>query len=442
MNASPTAPPLRVERIRVTRRNLSLSVTGTRIPTDRRHCTGVSLPLNGVERAVHCRPSGSWGSAMPVRPFAPHATVDPYPGHRRLLRRSSPYHEPDLDAWVVTRHSDILDILRNPRVFLSSGKTGVDDPSRIIILVNDDPPRHTERRALVQRPMTRRLNDDLDTWIERRVDQLLDAVDPGNVEAMGDFAVGLPVSVITHLLGIPDEDSHRFMRMRSPQRGQTQQEREAEFTAIVGYLRRLVAERRRDPRDDLISEVLAHDRHGPSLQEWEIIGLCITLLVAGNETTSNLIANSLNVLAADPDLWRRLRDQRELVPVFIEEMVRWQSPTQTIFRTTTEATEIGGTRLPAGSVVALGVGAANRDPRVFDHADVMDLERDVRDHLGFGSGAHYCIGAPFSRLETEKLLGAMLDRYDRIEPGERKAQRQNASPFLYGFRHLPLVFRG
>lgn len=124
---------------------------------------------------------------MPVRPFAPHATVDPYPGHRRLLRRSSPYHEPDLGAWVVTRHSDILDILRNPRVFSSSGKTGVDDPSRIIILVNDDPPRHTERRALVQRPMTRRLNDDLDAWIERRVDQLLDAVDPGNVEAMGDF---------------------------------------------------------------------------------------------------------------------------------------------------------------------------------------------------------------------------------------------------------------
>ncbi|MCY3648065.1 MAG: cytochrome P450 [Chloroflexi bacterium] len=378
---------------------------------------------------------------MPVRPFAPHATVDPYPGHRRLLRRSSPYHEPDLGAWVVTRHSDIVDILRNPRVFSSSGKTGVDDPSRIIILVNDDPPRHTERRALVQRPMTRRLNHDLDAWIERCVDDLLDAVDPGNVEAMGDFAVGLPVSVITHLLGIPDEDSHRFMRMRSPQRGQTQQEREAEFTAIVGYLRRLVAERRRDPRDDLISEVLAHDRHGPSLQEWEIVGLCITLLVAGNETTSNLIANSLNVLAADPDLWRRLRDERQLVPVFIEEMVRWQSPTQTIFRTTTEATEIGGTRLPAGSVVALGVGAANRDPRVFDHADVMDLDRDVRDHLGFGSGAHYCIGAPFSRLETEKLLGAMLDRYDRIEPGERKAQRQNASPFLYGFRHLPLVFR-
>lgn len=378
---------------------------------------------------------------MPVRPFAPHATVDPYPGHRRLLRRSSPYHEPDLGAWVVTRHSDILDILRNPRVFSSSGKTGIDDPSRIIILVNDDPPRHTERRALVQRPMTRRLNNDLDSWIERRVDDLLDAIDPGNVEAMGDFAVGLPVSVITHLLGIPDEDSHRFMRMRSPQRDQTQQEREAEFTAIVGYLRRLVADRRRDPRDDLISEVLAHDRHGPSLQEWEIVGLCITLLVAGNETTSNLIANSLDVLAADPDLWRRLRDERALVPVFIEEMVRWHSPTQTIFRTTTEATEIGGTRLPAGSVVALGVGAANRDPRVFDHADVMDLERDVRDHLGFGSGAHYCIGAPFSRLESEKLLGAMLDRYDRIEPGERKAQRQTESPFIYGFRRLPLVLK-
>lgn len=378
---------------------------------------------------------------MPVRPFAPHATVDPYPGHRRLLRRSSPYREPDLGAWVVTRHSDILDILRNPRVFSSSGKTGIDDPSRIIILVNDDPPRHTERRALVQRPMTRRLNDDLDAWIERRVDELLDALDPGNVEAMGDFAVGLPVSVITHLLGIPDEDSHRFMRMRSPDRSQTQQERETEFTAIVGYLRRLVAERRRDPRDDLISELFAEDRHGPSLQEWEIIGLCITLLVAGNETTSNLIANSLNVLAADPDLWRRLREQREVVPVFIEEMVRWQSPTQTIFRTTTEAAVVGGTRLPAGSVVALGVGAANRDPRVFDHPDEMDLGRDVRDHLGFGSGAHYCIGAPFSRLEAEKLLGAMLDRYEGVELGSDRAQRQTESPFIYGFRGLPLIFR-
>ena len=378
---------------------------------------------------------------MPIRPFAPHATVDPYPGHRRLLRRTSPYREPDLGAWVVTRHSDIANILRNPRVFSSSGKTGIDDPSRIIILVNDDPPRHTERRALVQRPMTRRLNDDLDTWIEHRVDQLLDSVHPASVEAMGDFAVGLPVSVITHLLGIPDEDSHRFMRMRSPQRGQTQQEREAEFTAIVGYLRQLVAERRRDPRDDLISELFAHDRHGPSLQEWEIIGLCITLLVAGNETTSNLIANTLDVLAGQPDLWGRLRDDRELIPMFIEEMVRWRSPTQTIFRTTTEPTTIGGTRIPAGSVVALGVGAANRDPRVFDHADEMDLNRDVRDHLGFGSGAHYCIGAPFSRLETEKLLQAMLDRYDRIEPGEARRQRQTESPFIYGFRRLPLVFR-
>ncbi len=378
---------------------------------------------------------------MAIRPFAPHATVDPYPGHRRLLRRTSPYHEPDLGAWVVTRHTDILEILRNPRVFSSSGKTGVDDPSRIIILVNDDPPRHTERRALVQRPMSRRLDDSLAAWIERRVDALLDAVDPDAVELMSEVAVGLPVSVITHLLGIPDEDSHRFMRMRSPQRGQTQQERAAEFTEIVRYLRHFVAERQRDPRDDLISELFAHDRHGPSLQEWEIIGLCITLLVAGNETTSNLIANTLNVLAAQPDLWRGLRDERHLVPTFIEEMVRWQSPTQTIFRTTTEPTEIGGTRIPAGSVIALGVGAANRDPRVFSHPDEMDLSRDVRDHLGFGSGAHYCIGAPFSRLETEKLLHAMFDRYDRIEPGDTKPERQTESPFIYGFRRLPLAFR-
>ena len=380
-------------------------------------------------------------NAMAIRPFFAHATVDPYPGHRRLLRRTSPYREPDLGAWVVTRHADISDILRNPRVFSSSGKTGVDDPSRIIILVNDDPPRHTQRRALVQRPMTRRLDDSLSTWVEGRVDELLDAVEADSVEVMSEIAVGLPVSVITHLLGIPDEDRERFMRMRSPQQGQTQQEREAEFTEIVGYLRRFVAERQRNPRDDLISELFAHDRQGPSLQEWEIIGLCITLLVAGNETTSNLIANILSVLAAQPDLWRRLRDERELVPTFIEEMVRWQSPTQTIFRTTTEPTEIGGTRIPAGSVIALGVGAANRDPRVFPHPDEMDLDRDLSNHLGFGSGAHYCIGAPFSRIEVEKLLQAMLDRYGHIEPGEARAQRQTESPFIYGFRRLPLAFR-
>ena len=378
---------------------------------------------------------------MPIRPFAPHATIDPYPGHRRLLRRTSPYREPDLDAWVVTRHADVAAILRDPRVFSSAGKTGIDDPSRIIILVNDDPPRHTERRALVQRPMTRRLDGGLATWIERRVDELLDAVDPGAVELMGEVAVGLPVSVITHLLGIPGEDRDRFMGMRSPRRGQSQREREAEFTAIVGYLRRLVAERRRNPRDDLISELFAHDRHGPALREWEIIGLCITLLVAGNETTSNLIANALNTLASQPGLWRRLRDERELVPAFIEEMVRWQSPTQTVFRTATESATIGGTRIPAGSVVALGIGAANRDPRVFADPDELDLDRDVRAHLGFGSGAHYCIGAPFSRIETEKLLHAMLDRYARIEPGEARAERQTESPFIYGFRRLPLVFR-
>ena len=377
---------------------------------------------------------------MALRPFAPPTTIDPYPTHKRLLRRSSPYHEPDLGAWMVTRQSDITAILRNPRVFSSAGRSAVDDPARMIVLVNEDPPRHTQLRALVQRPLARRLDDTLGGWIATLVDDLLDAIDPDDTEIMKEIGGPLPVSVISHLLGIPAEDRDIFMRMRSPQPGQSQEERVAEFTAIVNYLRRLVAARQQVPQDDLISELFAVEIDGPDLEEWEVIGLCITLLVAGNETTSNLIANLLNVLAERPALWQRLREEPALIPTTIEEVIRWQSPTQTIFRTTTEITEIGGTRVPSGSVVGLAIGAANRDPRVFATPDTLDPDRDLSAHLGFGSGAHYCIGAPFARLEVETLLRALMKRFATIELGATAAERQTESPFVLGFRRLPLRF--
>jgi cytochrome P450 len=256
------------------------------------------------------------------------------------------------------------------------------------------------------------------------------------------YAVPLPVKVIARLLGIPGEDYATFKRWSDAFLSTVSiqaNERVENLQEMVAYFGRIAAARRAHGADDLISALVEADVEGEALQDWEILGFCILLLIAGNETTTNLIGNLLHALSERPDLWRRLREDRSLVETVIEESLRYESPVQRLFRWATRDVEVSGVRMSRGDRVTIFYGAANRDSRTFPNPDEFRLDRDLRNHVAFGAGIHYCLGAPLARAEARISLSTFLDRFARLSPGAGEAMRQTESPVVLGFKRLPLT---
>jgi cytochrome P450 len=208
---------------------------------------------------------------------------------------------------------------------------------------------------------------------------------------------------------------------------------------MVAYFGQMAVARRSQGADDLITALVEAEIEGESLQDWEILGFCILLLIAGNETTTNLLGNLLNMLVDRPDLWQQLQNDRNLVEPVIEETLRFESPVQRLFRTTTRDLEFSGVKMKKGERVTIFYGAANRDPAEFPDPNEFRLDRDLRNHVAFGMGIHYCLGAPLARAEARIALNAFLDRYTQLTRGTSPATRQTATPIVYGFSRLPLV---
>jgi cytochrome P450 len=208
---------------------------------------------------------------------------------------------------------------------------------------------------------------------------------------------------------------------------------------MVEYFGKMAAARRAHGAEDLITALVEAEVEGEKLEEWEILGFCILLLVAGNETTTNLIGNILNLLVARPDLWHQLRTDSSLVETVIEETLRYESPVQRLSRMTTRDVEVSEVLIPKGDLVTIYFGAANRDPAEFPNPDEFRLDRDLRNHIGFGIGIHYCLGAPLARAEAKVSLARFLDRFSAIRPGNAPAVRQTMTPAVFGFQQLPLV---
>jgi cytochrome P450 len=379
--------------------------------------------------------------------------ADPYPLYH-ALRVQSPVRYIGIPAseamgnqpvwsWGFLKFADVYAALRDHDTFSSDNPhAGQFGPK--LVLIQDDPPRHTHFRRLVNRAFTLRRVQALEPWIAEITHALLDGIGEGEHDIVESFTVPLPVKVIARLLGIPGEDYVTFKRWSdaflSTVSIQTD-ERLQNLQAMVAYFGQMAAARRAHGADDLISALVEAEVEGEALQDWEVLGFCILLLIAGNETTTNLLGNLLHALSEQPELWRRLREDRSLVETVIEESLRHESPVQRLFRWATRDVEISGVKLSQGDRVTIFYGAANRDPLAFADPDEFRLDRDLRNHVAFGAGIHYCLGAPLARAEARISLNAFLDRFSTIRHGSEAAVRQTESPVVFGFKQLPLTLR-
>jgi cytochrome P450 len=385
----------------------------------------------------------------------PETWENPYPAYRQYRDRSPlAAHWPitfldgnqvEVYVWMLLKYDQVMAVLRDPATF-SSQNPAPGSVTPQLVMISDDPPRHTRFRRLVNKAFTARRIAELEPWIKTVADGLLDEIAiRKSIDAVDAFTMPLPVQVIARMLGIPGDDQPAFKRwsdsMIAFNGGDfTAAERVTNGMQMMDYFRQAAASRRRQRGSDLISALVEAEVEGERLEEWEILGFCILILVAGNETTTNLMSNLLNIMVDRPDLWRRLREDRSRVEFAIEETLRYQSPVQMLTRFTTRDIEIEGRQIFQGQAVAVSYGAGNRDPAVFPDPDIFSLDRDFSKHLGFGAGIHYCLGAPLARVEASIMLNGMLDRYASIERGDEAPVRQRATNLLLGFRKLPLTF--
>jgi len=336
----------------------------------------------------------------------------------RTLRDESPVHfEPTTGQWALSRYEDVRAAANDPTTFSSEGT----DTSRGLLPMIQalDPPRHDALRARVTRAFTPTRVAALESSVRRLARELLDGfAAKGRADLVAEFARHLPSQVIGTLLGVPDEQRAVFLEASealveaTPDSAADPRFRHP-ATQIYRAFSELLAARRAAPRDDLMSALLAAEIDGQRLSDPELLGFCFVLIVAGNDTTANLIANGAVLLADHPDQRRRLVEDPKRIPAAVEEMLRCETPAQALPRILRRDATIRGVRIPRDAQVRLIWGAANRDERVFPDAERFDIARDARGHLAFGQGIHFCLGANLARLEArvafEELLGRIPD---------------------------------
>jgi cytochrome P450 len=393
-------------------------------------------------------------------PRDPAFIADPYPAFHRL-RSTAPVWKSPFGWWFVTRYDDAAAILRdgrmgknytNPEALTRRfGPTALNEPAVVELaqmMLMRDPPEHTRLRGLVTKAFTARRIEQLRGRVADLVGDLLDRIaSHGHMDAIRDFAYPLPVLVICELLGIPEEDRARFATGTSsgaallnptpPSRDELDAANEGTL-ATGAYFEALFEQRRRTPQDDLITMLVQAEEAGDRLTTAELRANVALLFAAGHETTVNLIGNGLLALLTHPDQWTRLRDDRNLVPNAIEELLRYDSPVQTVVRTVSEPMQVRGQALKKEELVMILIGAANRDPDIFPDPDLLDVTRPQPRVLSFGGGIHFCLGAQLARLEAEIAFTALLQRLPSLMLADTGPPRWRETFTLRGLTNLPV----
>src|SRR6266581_1934644 len=382
--------------------------------------------------------------------------ANPYPTYHRL-RAEEPVHHNPRGFWVLTRYEDVLVALRDPRfakeaiAAFVAARLGFAPPGIGLSMLDRDPPDHTRLRGLVSQAFTPRVVELLRPHIQRIVDGLLDRAETaGSMDLIEDFAYPLPVIVICEMLGVPVGDRERFKQwgldiargldaIWLPPDSDVTQRSMSSRRALGDYFRELIAERRSFPRSDVLSGLIAAEEAGDKLSEEELLATCILLLVAGHETTVNLIGNGTLALLRHPDQLRRLRENPGLIGSAVEELLRYDGPVQRTARIPSADVRFDGLTIGKGEMVMPFIGAADRDPAQFPDPDRLDITRTDNRHIAFGWGIHFCLGAPLARVEGQLAINTLVQRLPKLALAiDRPEDRQSLT--LRGLTTLPVGF--
>ena len=379
-------------------------------------------------------------------PYSYEHHEDPYPTYRQLRDEAPAYLDPDRGFWALSRHDDVRAAIDDWSTFSSSGGITLERRTQDVepMLIEMDPPRHTELRALVSRAFTPRRVADLEGPIRELAGELADSFTPGaRVDVIEEFAGKLPMAVISVMLGVPRADQDQLREWSDAMLHR--EEASAELTPagldgaarLYGYFNHVITERRTTAGDDLVSALVAAEEGDRSLSAGEMLGFCFLLLIAGNETTTKLLGNAIYWLDAFPDQRAQLLADPSLIPAALEETLRFDTSTQALARVLTRDVELHGTTLPEGHKGLLLFGSANRDERRWDEPDRFDIGRNPAGHLAFGHGLHHCLGAPLARLEARVALDVLLPRLGEYEIDIDDAVRVHSGN-VRGFTRLPV----
>jgi cytochrome P450 len=382
--------------------------------------------------------------------FGDESRRNPYSVYAQL-RGAAVHHDPGSGLWMLLGYDEVLGALHDPEAWSSRAAASGGQP--LDWLIFQDPPRHTALRALILRAFTPRAVAALEPRIRTLSRELLDPVIAnGEMDLCADYSIPLPLLVIAELIGIPTAERPRFRRWSEvilrlsdtvAAAGPEAERAVSAFRLASGemrtYLADLLEARRAAPRDDLLSRLVAAELDGARLSPDEILAFFQLLLVAGSETTTNLISNAILCFADHPAELARVREDPALLPSAIEEVLRYRTPIQAVFRQTRREVTVGGRAIPPGTLVLVVIGAANRDPRRFDDADRFDVARDPNPHLAFGHGIHFCLGAALARLEARIALGDLLAQLKSFELARSDWEPRRAF-HVHGPSSLPIRF--
>ncbi|HEY2301554.1 MAG TPA: cytochrome P450 [Acidimicrobiales bacterium] len=381
-------------------------------------------------------------------PYAPEVRDDPYPLYSRLRRRSPVAFSEELNCWFLFRFADVIDAAHDHRRFISSEGVALlgGRPSSLVpMIVTTDNPDHDRLRALVSRRFTGRAMAGLEAPIRGYAREAIQAFAArGSCELMTELAIPIPLLVVGDLLGVAAEDRHRFREWAealvhlNPMQPDTVTAARSAGMEIGQYLFAVIEERRRRPGDDVISLLLASTLDGEALDVSFVLGFAFLFIVAGSETTTNLIGNGMIALARHPDQLDAVRADPSLVAGMVEEILRYDGPVQGVARVVNQDVRIGGATLPAGAKVQLRWGSANRDEDEYRDADTFDVRRPIRRQVAFGHGIHYCLGAALSRLEGRVIFEELLSRLGTWEVPDTIERLPSGE--VRGPASLPLVF--
>lgn len=414
-------------------------------------------------------------------PLSPEVSRDPYPFYEQM-RREAPVHRiPSSGFYAVSRYADVMRVLKDPEVFSSSAMRlmmmsamtgGIQnmpldldqirserakvaeqlsfDPGMFLTaqsVISSDPPHHGKMRSIVNRGFTPRRIAALEPRVREIARELIDRVVAGQLgtfDLVRDYSIPLPVQVIAELIGVEAEKRADFKRWSdtvisaASGSGAGPQEMIATFAEFTAYFEEVIERRRKEPADDLISTLIAAEE-GDTLTPVEVIMFAVLLLVAGNETTTNLIGNGMQALLDHPDQLEKLQADPSMIPGFVEEALRYDSPVQVLFRQAKADVEVAGTRIPKGSIVLPIFASANRDEVQFPDASRFDITRNPQGHVAFGFGIHFCLGASLARLEARVAFEELLGSVTRLE--RTGAETEYIDSFLLrGPKVLPLRY--